>query len=327
MIDESNKLWKLLPDSEIKSFKSKVPPNQKPLWFYWNEFVHKYLRTGKSEITVSNVRDALRFIIRNVSLYSIEQVNDHRTLEDFLHKVKDKRGLNPTTFNTYLKNLNTFFIWLHRQDYIADNNILKVQKCKQTENEQYILSETQVKQIVSHIHDRRQTRLLRFRNIFFIDLLRFTGARPCEIQEIQCKDIRGEKGTYVLVIHGKKQKGKPRYYRFPSWLRDSYENYVSYRSRVRDNESYLFISSSTQGRWTSKGMKCLFNKLSDELGFRVIAYGFRRYVATKLYLAEVPMTDIQQYLGHTRITTTIRYVERTCALTKKGADVMGKALN
>ncbi|MFC1656083.1 tyrosine-type recombinase/integrase [Patescibacteria group bacterium] len=296
------------------------------LWTHWDEFVMKYLRTGRSNVTVKNVRDALKFITSNCGITTIEHCNNQRLLEDALFEMKKERHWSNVTYNAYLKNLNTYFMWLEKQGYITENNLKKVSRCKEELNEQYTLSEDQVKLVVAQIHDRRQTRLQRYRNVFFIDLLRFTGARPCELLNIQCKHIREEKDTYVLAIQGRKQKGRIRYYRFPSWLRDSYETYMDYRARLRENEPYVFISSSKQGKWTEKGMRGLFRKLSNELEFRITAYSFRRFVATHLNKEGVDLKDIQQYLGHTRPSTTLRYIERSCVLTDKCGLTMSKII-
>lgn len=311
-------------NSTGQTLPSLAQKNETPLMQYWEEFQIKYLRTGKSEVTVRHVLDAIKFIGKHLNISTIEDCNNARLLEDSLFEVKEKRNMSNTTYNSYLKNLNTYFIWLEKQDYIESNNIRKVSRCTVKQNEQYTLSEEQVKLIVAHVHDRRQTRLLRLRNVFFIDLLRFTAGRPCELLNIQCKHITPEGNTYKLVIMGRKQKGKPRYYRFPSWLRDSYETYMNHRATLRQNEPFVFISSSKQGKWTASGMKCLFKKLSQELGFRVIAYGFRRFVATHLNAKGKEIKDIQQYLGHTSATTTLRYIAKSCVLTDVCANVMGE---
>lgn len=299
------------------------PIGQTPLWQYWEEFVEKYLRTGKSEVTVARVRDALRFATVQLHITTVEDMNTPRLVENALFAYKDKKHISNTTFNTYLKNFNTYFIWLYKHEYIAVNNIPKVDRCKEDINEQYMLSEDQVKMVVARVHDRQQTRLQRLRNVFFIDLLRFTGARPCELVSMQMRDITQYGTTYKLVIRGKKQKGRSRYYPMPSWLRDSYESYVQYRSVLRQNETSLFISSSKQGGWTQKGMRGLLRLLSQEVGFRVISYGFRRHVATRLNTGGLDLKEIGNYLGQSRASTTQRYIERSCALTIRGAEVMG----
>lgn len=300
--------------------------NKRPLLHYWDEFKHKYLRTDRSEVTVRNAFDALKFISSNCGITTIEDCNNQQLLENALFEIKEKRHFSNVTYNSYLKNLNTYFIWLEKQGYIESNNLKKVSRCKEEINEQYTLTEEQVKLIVAQVHVRRQTPLQRHRNVFFIDLLRFTGGRPCELLNIQCKHINPEGNTYKLVIQGRKQKGRPRYYRFPSWLRDSYNTYMDHRATLRQNETYVFISSSRQGPWTDKGMRGLFRKLTGELGFRVNAYAFRRFVATHLNAKGKDIKDIQQYLGHTRPTTTQRYIEKSCFLTDVCAGVMGEVL-
>lgn len=56
----SPSLLELLPLEFINELLPKIPSHQTPLWMYWREFVEKYLRTGKSEVTVKNVKDVLR---------------------------------------------------------------------------------------------------------------------------------------------------------------------------------------------------------------------------------------------------------------------------
>ena len=317
-------LYNLFPEEEFLEYTSEAQKKEgTPLWEYWKEFVTKYLRTGKSQNTVKNVRDTLRFIIRNIKLLTFEELNNTDLFEEAYYKVTQERKISNVTYNTYLKNLNTYTMWLKKKKLISENNIPNVDKHTEEINEQYTLTKDRVKEIVAHVHERRQTRLQRLRNVFFIDLIRFTGARPCELLNLECISIREEKGTYILVIQGRKQKGRLRYYRFPSWLRDSYDAYMDYRATIRPDETFVFISSSKQGRWTEKGMRGLFRKLSEELGYKVTAYAFRRFVATYLNEQGKDLKHIQNYLGHSRVTTTQRYIERSCSLTDICANTMG----
>lgn len=317
-------LVELIPNNLIDELSLKIPHNQRPIWQYWLEFVEKYLRTGKSEITVKGVKDGLKFAIRRLNILSIEDLNDPRIIEEALFTYKEANHIKNSTFNSYRKNFNTYCIWLEKMQYIKENLISKVEKCKQEQNEQLTLNEEQVRKVIVQIHDRRQTRLERFRNTFFIDLLRFTGARPCELLNARIKDVRRENDGYKIVIHGKKQKGRNRYYKFSSFVRDSYEAYMAFRRDKRPNEEKLFVSCSKKTGWTHDGMKRLFARISKELGFTVTAYSFRRYVATKLHKEGISLEKIANYLGHTRITTTQRYIERSCALTEDCSTIMAK---
>lgn len=313
----------LFSQEQIESLQLLVPTSETPLWQHWDAFQERYLESGRSTTTVRNVRDALKFAVVRLGFVTLEQVNNSVALEDALFAYRKSRGIAGVTYNSYLKNLNTYFMWLAQHKRIAINNLTNVTRCKEEINEQETLSEEQVGQIIGHIYSRRQTKLQRLRNAFFIHLLRFTGARPCELLSLRYQDIKCVGGRYKLTISGKKQKGRMRYYFFDSALSDLFCTYVDYRNGLRSGEHMLLISSSKVGGWTEKGMRGLFRRLSEELGFRVTAYGFRRYVATRLNAKGVGMMDIQNYMGHTRATTTQRYIERSGLLTAKGSEAMG----
>lgn len=314
----------LFSREQFESFQPLVPSGETPLWQYWDAFQERYLESGRSLITVRNVRDALKFVIMRLGLFSLEQVNNSAILENVLFAYKKSIGISNVTFNTYLKNLNTYFKWLEQHEYIAINGLRKIMRCKEEINEQHTLSEEQVKSVVGQVYSRKQNKLERLRNTFFIQLIRFTGARPCELLSLRYQDIKLVGGVYRLKIAGRKQKGRIRYYNLDTAVRDAFDSYVVCRSLLRSREHMLFISCSGEGGWTSKGMRGLFRRLSDELGFRVTAYGFRRYVATRLNAKGVEMKDIQNYMGHTRATTTQRYIERSGILTAKGCAAMGE---
>lgn len=312
---------------ELQKLQTFVKEWQTPLWQYWDEFVDCYLQEGKSEVTVKSVRATLKLLIEHCALYSIEECNTPKVLYEALHEAKNERNWSNVTLNSYRKNLNTYFRWLEDMEYIEVNKISKVRKCKEEINEQLTLNSEQIELVRLKLRDRRDQRLTRWRSVLFIDLMILTGARPCELLNVQCRDIRPmSDGSYQLVIHGKKQKGRMRYYRLASAARDTYEMYLSVRQAVGREEPNLFVSQSKRTGWTDKGMRKLFSRLSREVGFKVTAYSIRRYVATKLRAEGVDLHDIKNHLGHTRVTTTQRYIERSCALTDVGTEVMGKLL-
>jgi site-specific recombinase XerD len=171
---------------------------------------------------------------------------------------------------------------------------------------------------------RRQTRLERLRNIFFIDLLRFTAARPAELLQLTDDSITADLEGLALTIHGIKQKGKPRPYKLKGYAKDSYLNYIQQKKAERPTEKKLFVSMSKRDGWTHQGVNQLMKRLSKELGFRVNCYGFRRSVATSLDEMGLSLDEIGTYLGHTRRSTTLRYIQESTKRTAKASDIMDK---
>lgn len=157
--------------------------------------------------------------------------------------------------------------------------------------------------------------LERARNILAIDLLRFTGLRPCELLDLTTSAIYRENGRWILAVHGRKQHARVRYYECPKFIIDSFKHYMALRADYSRWETPLFISMSNKEGWTVSGLQNFFKKLSRELGFRVNAYGFRRFVATAMSEKGVARDDMSRFLGHTRFTTTDLYIERHCRLT------------
>lgn len=313
-----------LTEQEIDALSKKAPHGQTPIWHYWEEFVERYLRTGKSEGTVKNVRDAITFVLRHTHLISIEEFNDQRLLGDALYKAMQERQFSHSTYNAYVKNLKTYFIWLERNGYVKEINIRKIERYTETPEKQTTLSIDQVNKVVGHIMSRRQTPLERCRNVFFIDLLRFTGARPAELLQLTEESIRSTKNGVILTIQGIKQKGKPRPYALSGYVKETYFSYMRCKRVKGREEKKLFVSASKREAWTKQGVNQLMKRLSNELGFRVNSYGFRRCVATTLDEQGLDLDEIGTYLGHTRRSTTRRYIEDSPKRTMKACQLMDK---
>lgn len=324
---EQNLIKELLSPQERGKFRQLISKAKTPLWIYWTEFVRHYLREGKSEATIRSVRDTLKFLLRNLRILTVEDCNNPTILREALFEAKENRNWSASTLNTYRKNINTYFLWLEDMDYVEANKIKKIRKCKELQSENLTLTEDQVSQLRTHIFTgRRNSQFERYRNALFFDMLILTGARPAELLEVRMIDIKKQDGKYTLSIRGKKQKGRIRYYHMPSTLVGLFKMFVMIRQELGRDELKIFCSQSKRTGWTYKGVSKLVTKLSKELGFTVTCYGIRRFVATNLYLKGVDLESIKNHLGHTRITTTYRYIERSCALTKDGSDEMAKLL-
>lgn len=305
-----------------------VLPLTTSLLHYWDEFVKHFEFEGKSPVTIGKVRDSLEFLVRNCGVLTVEQCNTPKILREALFEQKQKRNWSNTTFNTYVKNINTYFIWLEDMEYIKKNKIKMIRKHKAEQNEQITLSSEQVKLLIGHLRAREtHTRLERLRNELFFGIAIVSGARPCELTNMKVADVRESiNGNCEICIRGRKQKGKPRYYNLPSWLIEIYSMYMDVRSKLERNESKLFISASKRTGWTYQGARKLCIKLTKELGFKVTCYAIRRFVATELFKKGLEMPHIMNHMGHTRPSTTMGYVRNSGALTSDGVDMLGRII-
>jgi len=316
-------LLKLLSPDEIALLDQEVPENETALWQHWETYVIKTLVLGKSPITIKSVRDAINIIIRHTGLMTIEQVNSPGVLGDALLELQLKRNQKPSTRNTYIKNMNTYFIWLYKNHLIEQNNVSRIEKGRESPPDVTPLTLEQIEKVVLHVGMRDHVSALeRARNIFMVDVFRLSGVRPCELLGMDNDAIYLEDGNWRMVINGRKQKGRLRYYEVPSFLQYSYQHYMRLRDEKERWEQPMFVSMSSREGWKMSGLQGFFKRISQELGFRVTAYGFRRFIASQMSRTGIARDDLSRYLGHTRFTTTDRYIARECYLTRKGTDIM-----
>ena len=169
---------------------------------------------------------------------------------------------------------------------------------------------------------RHATAIERARNNLMLDIFRFSGVRPCELLGMSNDDIFMENQKWKMLINGRKQKGRKRFYEIPSFIVYSYQTYMKLRDEAGRWEDPLFISMSSREGWKTSGLQNLFKKVSKEIGFRVTAYGFRRFIASQLSRQGIQRDHLSRYMGHTRFSTTDIYIARECYLTCSGTDMM-----
>ncbi len=321
-------LHRVLSDEEIQLLGEQVQKHETSLWAHWDEFITKSLTLGKSPLTLKGSRDTLKFIIRHTGMVSIEELNSPGILDDHLFRLQEERNFSLNTRRSYIKNLNTYFIWLYRNHHISENNIARIERGRERQKEILPLTQSQVDRVIVHVFTRKHScSLERARNNFAIDVLRFTGIRPCELLDMTTDAVYRENGKWVLAVQGRKQHARVRYYECPMFIVDGFKRFMKLRAEYGRWETSLFISMSNKEGWTTSGLQNFFKKISKEIGFRVNAYGFRRFVATQMSDRGVSRDDMSRYLGHTRFTTTDLYIERNCRLTANASAVMSAICN
>lgn len=319
------KLKTLLSDEEIQELSKKVPPGHKPLWEYWEEFVDDYIDfEGRSPVTIKSTQAMLQILLRHTAIVSIEQCNDPQILRHELRRIRETRGWRPVTYNTYLKNINTHFRWLESCGYIMERKTNCLRKVKETIQEQHTMSPDSVKRIIAYLFtNENKNTLYRWRNIVFFQLLAQVGARPSEILAIQMKDLKFQGKTCVLTVKGEKTLGKPRRFPLTGTLVDNLKHYLDLRGVRREGLTHLFVSCSNKDKPMGKsGMRKLFQVIGDEVGVKITATAFRRYVATVLRKNGKSLDQIADYLGHSRTSTTKRYIEQLPDLNDECAQTM-----
>lgn len=162
---------RLFTEGEISELSEKISVGT-PIWQHWESFVEDWRLTRRSELTIRNVRDALRFFAIHGNLLTIEDWNDTRKAFLELHRMGRERGWSGSTINTYRKNANTFFRHLHNMGTIEENKITRIPKTTVAKKNYDVLTMEDYAKIGAFLQARPCTNQLeRKRNILFVLLM------------------------------------------------------------------------------------------------------------------------------------------------------------
>ncbi len=323
--EKFDKVPNFLPELELRGYEDLIPQEKTPLWEHWRAYAFDYLFERKSLKTVEAVLNALRFIVRQGGLYTIEDVNHPNQLKLTLQELSFKRNWKGTaSYNTYRKNIGIFFKWLEDNEIIEASKIYKVRKLQESEKFRPHFEEEEIIQIREHLRLAECEEHEYWRNLLFFELAINTSARVGELLNLKLESITCKDGKYFITIRGDKTNNNARPFHFPKKSREYFEQYLSIRKKLgREEEPHLFLSRRIGKKWTyNAGVQRLCKQLSKALGFKVNMHKFRRSGATILDLHGVPLERNMQQLRHTRPSTTASYIQPSTEQTKKNVEIL-----
>lgn len=303
-------LLKLLPEEELNEIVKKVKPSDTPLWKYWDEFINISLDFWKSTETLFSVKTTMKFFLRHTDLNSLESWDSPVNTAQVLRTLIQERWWSAVTLNSHRKNMNTYFLFLTRFDYIERNPIMKIIKMPEQSKNKPTLTKAEIPEVLSRLmHRPSASRLEQLRNILFFQIAVITWARPKELLRLTVNSISSDRKT--ICINGAKQKGKERYYELNTtiqWTLSLYFQETVRQSRYEELSRCLFVSARKLKKpWTYVWVNKLFQRVSKEIGKRVTLYMVRRYACTELFANDIPIQNIQIFMWHNRLATTYWY--------------------
>ena len=143
---------------------------------------------------------------------------------------------------------------------------------------------------------------IEIRDLAIIDLLNSTGMRVGELVKLNISDINFNERECIVIGKGNKQR---KVY-FDAKAKIHLQNYLSTRT---DNNDALFVSLlKPYNRLQINGVEIRLRQLGKKLNInKVHPHKFRRTLATRAIDKGMPIEQVQQLLGHTKIDTTLQY--------------------
>ena len=215
-------------------------------------------------------------------------------VRSYLNLYNETHNIKNGSLDNMRRIFSSFFEWLLQEDYISRNPVKKIKRIK-------------VDKIIRKPFTDEEIELLRdacnnIRDLAIVDLLNSSGIRVSELCRLNRDDINLVKREGV--VFGKGSKERIIYFdaKTKIHLRD-------YLSRRIDDSPALFVSNRyPYKRLQKSGVEILLKDIGVRGGVQgVHPHRFRRTLATNLINRGVPIEQVQQILGHSKIDTTLIY--------------------
>lgn len=291
-------LYMALQEYELAARSTELMTLDKSSLHFLQMFLLRKQTEGKSERTLKQYQFHISRMLQELNM-PIGKITEN-DLFCYLTKYKKVNGIS----NVYLENIrlvfSTFFTWLNAKGYIPKNPMLGIEPIK---------CERKIKQAFSDEELEKLRRICREeRDIAILEFLYSTGVRASELVALNRKDIDFYgKG---VVVYGKGGKERETYLTVTSCLH--LRAYLD--SRTDTNEALFVSTKAPHERLTVAGIEKILKRLGDLAGVRKVhPHRFRRTMATNVLRKGMPLEEVKELLGHTKLDTTMIY----CTVSKE----------
>jgi site-specific recombinase XerC len=221
----------------------------------------------------------------NPFIHSCELTPD--SINTFLSRLTCANGKN-----AYYRAIRAFCNWLHRQGYIIDNPITRVDPPKMKK----IILPSFTPEQVDYLINEAET----VRDKAIISLFADSGLRLTELLSIKEAHIDWESNTIIIWGKGAKQRKAPFTRRTAELLREWLA--VKRVSIVKEN---VFISNIWGLR--KRGIQIMLWRLEQRTGLQCNPHTFRRTFASNLHRAGLDIEHIMRLGGWESLDMVLRY--------------------
>lgn len=259
-------------------------------------FIDKFLSAkqieGCSSRTIKYYRLTLIKMERSLDIHFTHVTTD--TLRTYLTKYQEESKCSKTNIDNIRRILSSFFSWLEEENYILKSPMRRIHKIKTDKT----IKETYTDEMLENMRDNCEN----LRDLAIIDILSSTGMRVGELVNLNIDDIDFE--NRECIVFGKGAKERLVY--FDARTKIHLKNYLN--SREDDNPALFVSLLKPYNRLQISGVEIRLRELGRSLGIKKVhPHKFRRTMATRAIDKGMPIEQVQQLLGHTKIDTTMHY--------------------
>jgi len=237
-------------------------------------------------------------------------------LEDWAAELKEA-GYASASIRRKFASLKVLFNFWVRRDVLDRSPVWKIRLDLAPERKlPKTLSLDEIQQLLRHARsevDRlpspRPTHIdqsfLALRNLTIIELLFATGIRIGELAALKTGDYRSSEQAFLIQGKGARQR--------IAFLPDArsqstVKRYIDRRLSVSTDHDVLFVNSRRSPLSTQRAASVIYTLARGaEISHRVTPHMFRHTIATLLLRNGADIRVVQEFLGHSSITTTQKY--------------------
>ena len=247
---------------------------------------------GCSDKTISYYKSTLMTMQNKIDIHTT-----HMTTDDLRQYLADYQKINncsKTNIDNIRRILSSFFSWLEEENYILKSPMRRIHKIKTDKT----IKETYSDEALEMLRDN----VTNIRDLAIIDILASTGMRVGELVKLNISDIDFD--NRQCIVFGKGSKERPVY--FDARTKIHLTNYI--KSRNDDNPALFVSLNKPNNRLCISGVEIRLRELGNKLGIKKVhPHKFRRTLATRAIDKGMPIEQVQQLLGHSKIDTTMHY--------------------
>lgn len=291
------------------------------------ELIHEYFTfylPAMRKISPNTIRSyqkgielLLDFVAKEKDIKLSEITFDHinsNIITAFLKYIEEERDCDTSTRNHRLLCIRSFYKYAAETDAFVVphwNEIQKVKLAKVAKEPVGYMSETAIQIIISQPDITKEKGL---RDMFLMLFLYHTGARVQELLNVRLCDISyGKAPTVMLCGKGKKMRSVPMRDKLVVHLKKYITAYHPFEDKHSETPLF-FTKHGGKKRMTEDNVRRLVRqygemaaKISHEVPDRVHPHLFRHSRAMHLYQHGVHLTLVSQWLGHSKLETTLIY--------------------
>lgn len=254
-------------------------------------FVAKHTE-GLSNNSLKYYKVVLGNVFKNINKPFLKIETDDIRIYFAKRNMMDK--VSKTTLNNERRVLSSFYSWLHEDDYIKKNPMIRIKNIKEDKIIKRPFSEEEIEIIRRNADDLRGKAIVEF--------LISTAVRVTEMVMLNKSEIDFQSGSCVVMGKGRKERVVYLNTKAKMTLKD-------YLESRNDNNEALFVGSVAPfNRFARTGVEMYLRNLGRKSGVKNIhPHRFRRTTATNALNKGMPIEQVSTLLGHAKIETTTIY--------------------